>query len=237
MADSDASATPEKKLLNLIEGQQSEDSGSKTAAGGTVDKSSPGQKVNVAALLSPSALKGRIEFFRDQITALVKGGEPINFRQVNQVVRIMTVLVTIGLTGAIAYEMMTVQHSLGKELTVTPQEIAELTEADQHTIDPNLFQEVEKRNIFIPKEKRAAEQAPEQDESSLKFVEITNNLKLAGISISPEDPSRTYCMVEDISKNVTNFLKVGDMISGLKVEQINPDGVVLKFQNQSVELR
>jgi len=93
-----------------------------------------------------------------------------------------------------------------------------------------------KRNIFVPIDKRVVKKA-ETSEISLKLLEITQQLKLVGISVHPTDPKRTFCMIEDLKKNMTTFLRVGDTISGIKVEKINSDNVVLAFQQERMELR
>jgi len=239
MADSDSSVTPEKKLLNLIEGQQaSTATGAASKGGGSKAEIDAQSKALVSSLFSLSALKGRIAYAIEQIQGFAKGGAPINFRQVNRFVRVFTIGMCLYLVAAIIYEVVVTQHYSASGLQMVPQEIAELLETEVRQIDPSLFDEVELRNIFMPYDKRVkGGAAKEGEETSLKFVEITNNLKLAGISINPSNPSRTFCMIEDISKSVTSFLRVGDSISGLKVEQINPDVVILQFQNQSIELR
>ena len=227
MAEPDPSLTPEKKLLKLIEEPIAAPGGEKPKGG-----------FNLASLLSPSALKGRIAYAKDNLVSFIKDRkEPIDFRQVNRVVKMITVGFGVYLTGAILYEVSTVYRNLDSEFNISPKEMAEAPETETRKLDQNLFEEVQNRNIFMPQEKRVSPEQTETQAESLRLVEITKDLKLTGISINPKDSSRTYCMVEDLKKNVTSFLKVGDSVSGLRVDQISSNGIVLKHQKESIELR
>ena len=62
-------------------------------------------------------------------------------------------------------------------------------------------------------------------------------MKLTGISVNPTDPSQTFCMIEDVEKNITTFLKVGDSILGLKVANIREDSIILQYQGETIEVR
>ena len=241
MADPDSSLTPEQKLLKIIE-QDSPQTATGGAASGVEKPTGGGSGLsgfNIFALLSPSAIKGRIAYAKDYLQSYLKGHkDPLDLRKINRAVKMMTAGVAIYLSGAIVYEVVNVNHSYESDFKMSPKEIAEPPTVETKKIDPSLFEEVEKRNIFIPQEKRALEAAGQQPQSNpIRLVELIKDLRLTGISINPEDDAKSYCMIEDIKKNITSFLRAGDMISGLKVDQITSDEIVLKNQNDSIELR
>ncbi len=244
MADPDPSLTPEQKLLKLIEqpAQTADPSAGKAALAADPAGAAAGKTkapLNFASLFSPSGIKGRIAYAKDKWKELVKDRkDPVNFRQVNRIVKMITVGFGLYLIGAITVEVSSVYKNFDSQFVVTPKEMADAPAAQTRKIDANLFDDVQNRNIFMPQEKRAAAgETAETQSESIKLVEITKDLKLAGISLSPNDASRTFCMIEDIKKNVTSFLKVGDTISGLRVDQITSNGIVLKHQKESIELR
>jgi hypothetical protein len=66
---------------------------------------------------------------------------------------------------------------------------------------------------------------------------MVKDLKLTGLSVNPTSPSESYCMIEDITKGITHFLKVGETLNGLKVTEIHSDGALLQYQNETTEMR
>ena len=233
MAEPDSSLSPEKKLLKLIEEPQTS-----AAKPSSEAAAKAGPQINFASLFSPSALKGKVAHVKDRVLLLLKNSkDPVNVKKVNRMITGITVGLAVYLGCAIMYEISVAYKDYNSEFKIAPKEMADIPMAESRKINPDLFEEVQKRNIFISQEKRTVAEAPDKESGSLKLVEITKDLKLTGISINPGDAARTFCMIEDLKKNVTSFLKIGDTISGLQVEQINPDGVVLKHQKESIELR
>lgn len=246
MADADSSLTPEQRLLKLIEDPQaaikaprSEAAKAKGPVAGPEKKKAPSKpSVNLAAMLSPEAIRGKIEYAKDFLVGVSKGDtEKVSVAQISRLVQWIVIGFGIYLAAAVIYEVCLAYKDYGSEFKAEPKEMAEIAGSEGKMVDPNLFEEVEKRNIFVALEKRQSFEAVEIQETPLKLVELTKDLKLAGISLNEKDPARTFCMIEDLKKNVTNFLKVGDTISGLRVDQINHDGIVLKHQKESIELR
>ena len=89
----------------------------------------------------------------------------------------------------------------------------------------DIFNIVTKRS----QQSRQQEQAPEVDE----VVEKTKHLKLVGIAWSDSPDA----MIEDTKVSRTFFVKRGDMISDVQVEEIYKDKVVLRYRSQTVELK
>lgn len=229
MAEADPNLTPEKKLLKLIE----EPEGAGAQAG-----EKPKAGFNIASLFSPSAIKGRLAFIKEKLISQVKDRQdPVNFRQINRFVILATIGFGVYLVAAVIYEVGTVYQNVEGTMGTSQKEIAEAPAVEGRKLDPNLFEDVQSRNIFLPLEKRTTIEAVDSQSDSLKLVDITKDLKLTGISIDPANPARSFCMVEDLKKNVTSFLKVGDSISGLRVDEITSNGVILKHQRDSIELR
>ena len=74
-------------------------------------------------------------------------------------------------------------------------------------------------------------------EDRKRFQQMIKKLKLTGISYNPTDPKSAFCMIEDVEKNITTFLHVGDPVGLMKVGKINEDFVVLEQGNETVEIR
>ncbi|MGE5309205.1 MAG: hypothetical protein ACM3OC_08980 [Deltaproteobacteria bacterium] len=93
------------------------------------------------------------------------------------------------------------------------------------------LEKVKKRDIF----KMGA--IPHQDQieagPSSKAVEATQNFKLVGISWS-DDPD---AMVEDIKTSKTWFVKKGQFIGEVKVENITRDRVTLRYGQDLIEIK
>ncbi len=91
--------------------------------------------------------------------------------------------------------------------------------------------------IFMPYGKRQEEAERQQKAHSDRLAEMTQKLKLTGISYNPADPSKAFCMIEDLEKGITIFLREADPIGLLRVSKIYEDRVVLEQGNETVELR
>lgn len=87
------------------------------------------------------------------------------------------------------------------------------------------------RNIFKMGKKPSPEEIP--DVISAKAAQATQSLKLVGISWS-DNPD---AIIEDTKTLKTFFVKKGQPIGELKVENIYKDKVVLSFGQERVELR
>ena len=124
------------------------------------------------------------------------------------------------------------------DTNIAPREAAVMPVPDTRKYAVDLFEDPKRRNVFVPYEKPVkVEEQTESSVMSLKLLEITKDLKLTGISVNPTDPARTFCMVEDVKKDMTSFLKKGDTINGLSVAEIKQDSIILSYEKERIELR
>jgi hypothetical protein len=141
-------------------------------------------------------------------------------------------------TISLGYEIFTMGKWMSIDTTITQREAAVGSVPDERKYTVDLFADPKQRNVFVPYEKPVKmEEQSQSSVMSLKLLDITKDLKLTGISLNPANPAETFCMVEDIKKGMTSFLKVGDTINGLNVEDIKQDSVVLGYQKERIEVR
>lgn len=93
---------------------------------------------------------------------------------------------------------------------------------------------LQRRNIFSPIAVKDSKSGEEEGEKELKqkIRELSADLRLAGISLSPEP----QVMIENEKTNETFFLKKGDTINKLTVDQIVAEGVVLEYRGKTLKL-
>lgn len=226
MAEPNDPLTPEKRLLKLIEEPESEAAKKEQTA------------LQRKTFFSLSALRGRLAFAREQWAAVFgRRREPLALRQINQILKV----VNVGLAGCLLlvllYEARVLEHEYRSYFSVSQKSMAEVPPSGGRKVDPFLFEEAQKQNVFLPLTQRLEKQAAEPDSPSLKLVELAKDLKLAGISVNPDNDASTFCMIEDVTKGTTQFLRMGDSIAGMKVAKIDSDGVVLKQRDEEIVLR
>lgn len=233
MADNDSSLTPEKRLLQLIEGGR----GETATQAPTVRKNDFVLKLKQT--LSPQGIKTLIQESREGwINAFRNRRDFINLRGANQAGKIFSILLAVYLMFNMFYEIQVVNSNYVAGLRVPSKEMSDIKMSEKKIFDTNLLNEADKLNVFVPYDKRQkAEVKKEENAMSLKLVGLIKDWKLAGISYYAQTPEKTFCMVEDLQKNTTTFLKVGDTLSGLQVAKINPDSVLFRFNEETIELR
>ena len=229
MADADSSLTPEKRLLKLIEEPQSE------------KPEGPGKKrVPWHASFSLPVVKSRLGQARERASSFLKRSKvSFDIRTLNGIVTGIIVLLGIVLFMNTLYEMKALNSNiLTDQLIVTASKMFDMMPLETKDRAADLLQNSQdSRNIFLPFGKRVKETEPEKANNSSKLLEMTKTLKLTGISYNPENPDRAFCMIEDLAKSITVFLRAGDQVSGLKVAKINPTTVTLEFQGETIEMR
>ncbi len=97
------------------------------------------------------------------------------------------------------------------------------------------LEKVRARDIFRMDEKKELDAVKESVNVSSGKTEITQNLRLVGISWS-NDPD---IMIEDTKAQKTYFLKKGQVIESInaKVEAVFKDKVILSFEGVEIELK
>jgi len=238
MADSDDNLTPEQRLLKLIE-EQGDEKQEEPSSGGTASEVSKKSAVSIdlQALLSPAAIQENILNLKDGVIGFFKRQkEQLQLKQINALLKGLTIFFGLILIGSALIDMQVLNRDYQSELAMTQSRMTDLVLTEGADIGTPFFAGLEGRNVFAPV---GVEDEKEEKVSALtlKILEMTENLRLTGISVHPTDPRRTFCMIEDLEKNITTFLKLGDTISGLRVSEINQDSVILKYQDEVIEIR
>ncbi len=229
MADADSSLSPEKRLLKLIEEPQSE------KPGGPEKKRAPWH-----TSFSVPVLKARLDQAKEKTFSFLKQSKvPFGIQMLNGAVTAGTVILGIVLFVNTLYEMRALNsNALTDQLIVPASKMLDLMPVETKDLTAGLLENTQdSRNIFLPFGKRVKEAEPEKVSNSSKLAEMTKTLKLTGISYNPENPEKAFCMIEDLTKNITVFLRAGDQVSGLKVQKINPTTVTLDYQGETIEMR
>lgn len=225
MAD-DRQVTPEKQLLNLIEGSE------KGAASPLVQAR---VKRNALSTLSFGALFGRFSFFKR--AAQKKIGSPhkisISFTLVNRILLAAVVVFFVYVMSDTIVLALNLTHLPN---LVPPQEknaAALQSKASPLKEESYYLQKVNSRDIF--KEYKEGETKKEKKEvKSVEENEAVKSLSLVGISWSA-DPD---VIIEDKSAQKTYFVKRGQVVgNNVKVEAVFKDKVVLSFEGEEFELR
>ncbi len=226
MAEPNDPLTPEKRLLKLIEEPESEAAKKEQAHLGAKN------------LFSLSALRGRLAFAREQWGAVFgRKREPLNLRSVNKSLKVVNVALAACLLLVLLYEGRVLDREYGTYFNVSQKSMAEVVPSEGRKVDPFLFEEAQKQNVFLPLAQRLEKRSAEPETPSVKLIELVKDLKLAGISVNPDNEASTFCMIEDVTKGTTQFLRLGDSIAGMKVASIDSDGVVLKQRDEEIVLR
>lgn len=230
MADADKSLTPEKKLLKLIEEPEARKSG---RAGGS-KAAFPWKD-----LFSIQALRERFAGMGGPWSVLFGAGRKhLGLREANALTVIVTIALSIFFAGDLLYEVKIANKNLWDDLEIPKAKVTDFEIAEERILESISLENMDSRNIFMPFDKRT-DVVPEQKKESVsaQILDRIKNLKLTGISYNPDDPSRIFCMIEDIEKGITSFLRIGDQISGLKVAKISEENVTLELGKETAELR
>ena len=231
MADPDSSLSPEKRLLKLIEEPQQEGKSAKPAV--------MQRPFALKALLSPQAFKENFAAGRDYVLGFWKKNRgKIGLREVNKAGAIFTVVLTLFLLISGLNEVRTLDKSVKEGLEIPQRRVNDIMSMPVQELSGIHLQQTEARNVFLPFTKKEDPKAAQQQQNDAKLADATKNFKLTGISYNPIDPKNAFCMVEDIGKDMTSFLREGDAIGGLRVKKIEEDHIVLIGDNdQTIEMR
>ena len=231
MADPDSSLSPEKRLLKLIEEPQQEGKSAKPA----VLK----RPFALKALLSPQVFKENLDAAHEFIFGYwKKNKDKFGMREVNKAGAILTVAITLFLLISGVNEVRTLDKSVHEGLEIPQHKMSDILSLPVQELSGIHLEQAEPRNVFIPFVKKEDPRAAQQQQNDAKLADATKNFKLTGISYNPTDAKNAFCMVEDIGKDMTTFLREGDSIGGLKVKKIEEDHIVLSGDNdQTIEMR
>lgn len=240
MADTDSSLTPEKRLLKLIE----EPAGARSAPSAVKEKKAPKiaapKMPSLDSLMTPDMMLAQFAVVKERVLAFLRNeGPPLDLRQINRTMKVFVGGMLVYFAGSLGYEIFTMGKWMTIDTNITQHDAAVMPIPDERKYAVDLFDDPTRRNVFVPYEKPVVKNAEEQESNamSLKLLEITKDLKLTGISANPADPAQTFCMVEDVKKDMTSFLKVGDTINGLNVAEIKQDSVILSYEKERIEIR
>jgi hypothetical protein len=220
----DKPVTPEKQLLNLIE---------KPIVKGSLHAATI--RYHGLSLFSLGALKARLAFLGNRLKVSFKAKDltEFNIKALNQILE-------IGVFCLIFYFVINLLFSvinLGKDLNIKIQ-IDQSAQANSSQVSSFLktmsyyLEKARERDIFKMGVKSV--EAVTAKGPSAKLLEVTQNLKLVGISWS-NDPD---VMIEDTKNQRTLFLKKGQVIEDdLKLKAVFKDKVILSLGQEEVELR
>ena len=93
-----------------------------------------------------------------------------------------------------------------------------------------------RRNVFEPFVAVAAQNVAEAGVDSRKAVQMTQNLKLVGISWL-ETVDSASVMLEDTQRNVTHVLQRGEKLGDVVVKTIYADSVELGYDDEEIIIR
>ncbi len=219
--------TPEKQLLKLIEDPKSK---------ATIAMEAQAVKYN--SFLSLGAWLGRFSFFKEKTGKWFKSGRhqnPDNIRMINQILALViaVTLVYFIFNLFISLSKMHKTPNLQFKMPDTVKQVP-LKESSLLRNTSYYLEKVRQRDIFKMGSigSSSAGDAAKREAIS-KIMELSQNLKLVGISWS-DDPD---AMIEDTKAARTFFIKRGQMVGDLKVQAIFKDKVVLSYGKEEVDLR
>ena len=229
MADSnDPSLTPEKRLLELIE---EPDTYKKESAPAKKRKS-------LKELFSFAAFQGKFANLKGQSDAfLKKKKKSFGIRELNKILKFIVGGMVLFFGVSLLLDLSSLKQDFSKSVTVQEGQMIEEEPTKDAAAEGTAVEQWDLGKLFMPYGKRQEEADKIKKEQSSRLDEMTKKLKLTGISYNPAEPQSAFCMIEDVEKNITTFLRVGDPIGLLKVGKINEDFVVLEQGNETVEIR
>ncbi|OGX18083.1 MAG: hypothetical protein A3K83_03060 [Omnitrophica WOR_2 bacterium RBG_13_44_8b] len=221
--------TPEKQLLNLIEGSKKENEKPVEH----IDKEAFRRKVN--SYFSFGAALGRISFFKDWIKSAFKGGKfYVDIKSLNKILTFGIFILAFYFMFNFLTSIMNSEKISSLELSVASAAGAPFNLPEVSSLKPasHYLEEAKSRNIFA----LVADLPQKEDEQkriNAKLSEMLQNLKLVGISWS-DDPD---IIIEDTKLQQAYFLKKGQKVGDFTIKAVYKDRVILSYGGQEIELR
>jgi len=209
--------SPEEKLLNIIEENE---------GGGAFKKSSKDIKDPDA---SKTPVKNLIEWFRGICSKRKWSLSELNLKLVNGLLAALLAALVIFLAAdfiASRPDLKKIYPKVSDLAASIP-----LNKGSISLLEPvsNYITASKKRDIFNPLPVTLPEKLKENP--SL-LIDLIKDLRLVGIYWS-EDPE---AMIENAKEKKTYFLKIGQIIKGVKIKAILKDRVILEYNNEETEL-
>ena len=229
MAESnDSSLTPEKRLLELIEEPGS----------ATQEVAAQAKRKSLKELFSFEVFRNKFANFKGRGDAFVKKSrKSFGIRELNKVLKVVVGIMVLIFCVNLLLDLSSLKQDFSKSEKISEGQMFEPEPAKEDAAEGAAVEQWDLGKMFMPYGKRQEEADKAKKEQSSRLEEMTKKLKLTGISYNPAEPKNAYCMIEDVEKNITTFLHVGDPVGLMKVGKINEDFVVLEQGNETVEIR
>ncbi|MCM8819844.1 MAG: hypothetical protein NC925_03505 [Candidatus Omnitrophica bacterium] len=215
--------TPEKELLNLIEGSHSNASVQTTFL-----------QHQRSHFFSLPVLKSKFSFLKKN----VKKNFVFDIKLINFLLKCLNLILFFYLILNLAQfifpykEKKAIIDNLKSqpniEYSKTPPMLSILKAPSYY------LEKARERDIFSREKKKITKSMLAEDKPSLQILELTKDLKLVGISWSA-DPD---VIIEDTATKQTFFLKKGQLIANkIRLKAVFKDKVILSYMGEEVELR
>lgn len=229
MAESNnPSLTPEKRLLDLIE---EPDSLKREPAIRKEAKRTKAFWTPQGLQEKLTALKGRGEVFFE------KQKKTFGIKAINRVLSVTVGVIVIALVSSIVVDWLGMGKDFTKSIQIPDSKMLEIAIPQEGVSEDLAAESWDLSKMFMPYTKRREEADKIQQEQSTRLAEMTKKLKLTGIAFDPADSTKASCMIEDMEKGITTFLREGDPVGVLTVVKIYEDRVVLGQKNETIEMR
>ena len=221
-----AGKTPEKRLLDIIEGKGDKPVGPL-----------PVRMGNKFPFLG--SLKTRIAYLKESLSYRRSSGRPVlqDLKLINVFLQCLIGLAIIALVIFIRFEIkgsdkaaLLIGRDAQANLILEPVEINLLLHQKE-----DYLQKAEIRDIFqmgYVKRKEVNFEEAEVNKGT-QIAELTKDLKLVGISWG-DDPD---AIIENPEIDKTYFVRKGYMIDEMKVSDVQKDRVILRYKGEEVEIR
>jgi len=229
MAESnDSSLTPEKRLLELIE---EPDAHKKEVTVAT-------KKKDLRELLSVDALREKFENLKGKSESFFrKHQKSFGIKELNRILRVIVGVMIVVFVAGFIMDLSGLREDFSKSIHVPDSKLFEMEPPKEGVPGETGVEQWDLGKMFMPYGKRQEEAEKIQKEQSSRLADLIKKLKLTGISYNPTDPKSAFCMIEDVEKSITTFLREGDPVGLLKVGKIYEDRVILEQGNETIEIR
>ncbi len=229
MAESNnPSLTPEKRLLDLIE---EPDSLKREPAIRKETKRAKAFWTPQGLQDKLTSLKGRSEVFFE------KQKKTFGIKAINRVLSVAVGVIVIALVSSVVMDWVGMGKDFTKSIQIPDSKMLEIAIPQEGVSEDLVAENWDLSKMFMPYTKRREEADKLQQEQSTRLAEMTKKLKLTGIAFDPADATKASCMIEDMEKGITTFLREGDPVGVLTVVKIYEDRVVLGQKNETIEMR